>query len=118
MVLTSEDLQAISGLLEPMREDIRILKEDVAELKEDVTVLKEESSDLKHNMMKLEHQMKNFELDMENVLVPNIQMVAEGHLDLNRKLNEAIKAENERGLLQVRMNLLEKDMRRLKDKAG
>lgn len=44
----------------------------------------------------------------------NISVIAEGHLDLNRKLSEIIKAENQKEMLMLRMNYLESEVRNLK----
>lgn len=78
MALTNEDLQAISQLmdqkfdekLEPIKNDIDTLKNDVTDIKQKVT---------------------RIDLTVEDEIRVNIQRVAEGHLDLSRKLNECIK---------------------------
>lgn len=36
------------------------------------------------------NKVTNIQLDIDNEIKPNIMRVAEGHLDLSRKLNEAI----------------------------
>jgi len=53
---------------------------------------------------------------MENESGRNIKIVAEGHLDLNRKLNEALKNDEEKEMLLLRVNILENDMRLIKEK--
>ena len=62
MALTNEDLLAISKLLEPITTRLDNIESDVKEIK----------------------------VIIENEVTTGIQLVAEGHLDLNRKLNEAI----------------------------
>ena len=52
----------------------------------------------------------------ENVLEPGLKRVAEGHLDLNRKLIEALKTSEEEEMLYLRVNVLECDMVRVKEK--
>ena len=46
----------------------------------------------------------------------NIKIIAEGHLDLGRKLDDALKVENEKELLLLRVNRIENELRRLKDR--
>lgn len=53
---------------------------------------------------------------LENTTNKNIKIIAEGHTDLYRKLDEAMKAENERELLLIRMNFLEEEVRNIKAK--
>ena len=48
----------------------------------------------------------------------NISVIAEGHLDLNRKLSEIIKAENQKEMLMLRMNYLESEVKNLKVSVG
>lgn len=130
MALTKEDLQAISALLEPirseigeLRKDVTELKRDVAGLKWDVTGLKQDVAELKQRMDKLEQRMDKLdqrvdriEIMLENETNRNIKIVAEGHRDLNRRLSEALKVEDEKETLLIRVNLLERDVRTLKEK--
>ena len=71
---------------------------------------------LDNRIMKLENGVTDIPLTLENEIGPNIRRVAEGHLDLSRKLDEALKVENEKEMLIIRVNTLENEMRRMKDK--
>lgn len=51
---------------------------------------------------------------MENETNRNIRIIAEGHLDLSRKLDNALKVENEKELLLIRVNSLENEVRKIK----
>ena len=61
-------------------------------------------------------KVTNIELHLENVTDKNIQTVAEGHLDLSRKLDEALKVENEKELLIIRVRILENELRKVKER--
>ena len=61
-------------------------------------------------------EVKSIQLTLENETNRNIRLVAEGHLDLIRKLDEALQVENEKELLLVRVNSLENDVRRIKER--
>ena len=63
-------------------------------------------------------QITGIELILENEIRRNIQIIAEGHLDLSRKLDDAIKVKEEREMLLMRTNVLESDVRMLKDKVN
>ena len=63
----------------------------------------------------LEHTTKNIMLTIENEIRPNIQIIAEAHMDLNRKLDEALKTENEKEIMKIRLTYLENEVRQLKE---
>ena len=104
-----EELVGIKG-------EIITLKEDVSSLKEDVSSLKEDVSNLKERMDKQEEEIRQVRIYQENVLNRNIQIIAEGHIDLARKLDESIKVSQDDEMIRVRMNILECDMARVKEK--
>lgn len=64
----------------------------------------------------IRRDIKEIQLTLENETNRNIKIIAEGHLDLSRKLDEALKVENEKEMLMVRVNILESEVRRLKEK--
>jgi len=66
----------------------------------------------------LDERITNIQLTLENVTNKNIQIIAEGHLDLSRKLDEALKVEREKEILLLRVNRLENDMRQVKKSVG
>lgn len=68
------------------------------------------------DIQKMKKQINDLQLTMENETNRNIMLIAEGHLDLTRKLDEALKVEQEKEILMVRVNSLENDVRRLKDR--
>lgn len=59
-------------------------------------------------------RLKNIEMTLENEIRPNIMRVAEAHLDLNRKLEEALKNDQERERIVLKLNFLDGEVRRLK----
>lgn len=65
---------------------------------------------------KLENDVTDIKLTLENEIRTNIQRVAEGHLDLSRNLHEALKIDNEKEMLAIRVNILETEIRKLKDR--
>ncbi|MCM1267955.1 MAG: hypothetical protein NC302_08630 [Bacteroidales bacterium] len=63
---------------------------------------------------KLGNDITDIKLTLENEIRVNIQRVAEGHLDLSRNLHEALKIDNEKEMLAIRVNVLESEVRRIK----
>ena len=71
---------------------------------------------LESEMQELKRRTTSIELTLENETNPNIKAIAEGHLDLSRKLDEALKVENEKEMLLIRVNSLENELRKIKEK--
>ncbi len=94
MVLTNEDLLTIKEIIQPLNDDMKEIKKRIADV---------------------ETGIRSLELTLENETNRNISIIAEGHLDLIRKLNEALKAENEKEMLLIRVNRLENELRKIKE---
>lgn len=67
-------------------------------------------------IQKLKADVKDIQLTLENETNRNIRLIAEGHLDLSRKLDEALKADSEKEMLMIRVNCLENEVRKLKER--
>ena len=118
-----------------LKQDINVLKQDAGILKQDVSCLKEDVKDLQQRMIIVEGKTDNLQFTVnemqselaetkreilslrttiENVTNRNIRIIAEGHLDLENKLDRSIKAGSETEVMQVRVNMIEDEMRTLK----
>ena len=64
----------------------------------------------------MQDDISNIQLTLENVTNRNIKIIAEGHLDLSRKLNQAFEVRDKEELALIRLNVLEEDVRRIKIK--
>ncbi len=63
----------------------------------------------------IDKRLTSVEMTLENETNPNIKAVAEGHLDLSRKLDDALKVENEKEMLLIRVTVLENELRKVKE---
>ena len=61
-------------------------------------------------------EIKKINLCIENEIRPSIMRIAEAHLDLNRKLDEALKIDQQKEKMALRLNFLEGRMDRLEAK--
>ena len=68
-----------------------------------------------NDMKDLKKRVTSLEMTIENETNKGIKIIAEGHLDLSRKLDEALKVENEKELLLLRVNHLENELRKIKE---
>lgn len=62
--------------------------------------------------------IRRINLCLENEIRPSIMRIAEGHLDLNRKLNEALKIDEEKEKMVLKVNFLEGKVERLDRKVS
>lgn len=58
-------------------------------------------------------EIRKINLCIENEIRPSIMRIAEAHLDLNRKLDEALKIDQQKEKMALRLNFLEGRMDRL-----
>ncbi|MCI8335023.1 MAG: hypothetical protein HFH25_10660 [Lachnospiraceae bacterium] len=65
---------------------------------------------------KMDAKITDIQLTLENETNRNIRIIAEGHLDLSRKLDEALRLESEKEILMLRVNRLENELRRVKER--
>ena len=68
------------------------------------------------DMREIKKQIRDLQLTLENETNKNIQIIAEGHLDLSRKLDDVLKIDNEKEMLLIRVNRLENELRKVKER--
>ena len=68
------------------------------------------------NLESMERRITNIELTLENEVCRNICTIAEAHLDLSRKFDQALKVKEDDELIRVRLNVLENDVRKIKQR--
>lgn len=83
---------------------------------EETKLILEKLSDMNNKISDMDNKIKDIQLTLENETNKNIQLIAEGHLDLSRKLDDALKVESEKEMLLIRVNRLENELRRIKDR--
>lgn len=114
MDLILQKLGGIEGGLASVREDVRSLQGDMQTLKGDVKTLKEDVQTLKEDVQALKDRVTNIEITLENETNRNIQLIAEGHLNLDRKLNEALKELQPNTMYHLKVNHLDGEVTKMK----
>lgn len=119
-MLENRDLEQIAMLLEKSaektNEKIAGIENKISGIENKISGMENKISDMDEKMSKMQDDILNIQLTLENETNRNIKIIAEGHLDLSRKYNEAstIKAEEELAL--IRLNTLSEDVRKIKAK--
>ena len=114
MDLILQKLGGIEGGLASVGEDVRSLQGDVQTLKGDVKTLKEDVQTLKEDVQTLKDRVTNIEITLENETNRNIQLIAEGHLNLDRKLDEALKELQPNTMYHLKVNHLDGEVTKMK----
>ena len=121
MDLILQKLGGIEGGLASVREDVRSLqgdmqtiKGDVQTIKGDVQTIKGDVQTLKEDVQTLKDRVTNIEITLENETNRNIQLIAEGHLNLDRKLNEALKELQPNTMYHLKVNHLDGEVTKMK----
>ena len=108
------DVQELKGDVQVLKEDVQVLKGDVQVLKGDVQELKEDVQELKEDVQVLKERVTNIEITLENETNRNIQLIAEGHLNLDRKLDEALKELHPNTMYHLKVNHLDGEVTKMK----
>ena len=102
-----EDVRSLQGDVQTLKGDVQTLKEDVQTLKGDVQTLKED-------VQMLKDRVTNIEITLENETNRNIQLIAEVHLNLARKLDEALKELQHNIMYHLKVNHLDGEVNKMK----
>ena len=126
--MTSQELlisigEMLEAKISPLREDIRELRLDMSDVKQDISDLKQEMGSMRSEIGSMREEMggvkqrlTRIETTLENETNRGIRIIAEGHLDLSRKLDDALKVDNEKELLLLRVTHLENEVHTIKER--
>ncbi len=113
---TNEKIAGIENKISGIENKISGIENKISDMESTISSMENKISDMDEKMSKMQDDILNIQLTIENETNRNIKIIAEGHLDLSRKYNEAstIKAEEELAL--IRLNTLSEDVRKIKAK--
>ena len=100
------DMQNMKTDMQNMKADMQNMKADMQDMKTDMQNMKTDIQDMKTDIQDTKHRVTAIELHLENTTDRNIQLLAESHLTLVNKLNEAIKVSSNTYLYEIKVNLL------------
>ena len=119
LVSLVENVKNINSTLNNMNKQFDDINNQIAEMKTDIQNVKDETkqiSEMKTDIQKMKNEIREISLALENETNRNIKIIAEGHLDLSRKLDKALTVENEKEMALIRINMMENEIRRIKEK--
>ena len=77
------------------------------------SMIDEKLKPFEHKLKEIKTDIHEIQLTLENDTNKRISIIAEGHLDLIRKLDDALKVENEKELLLLRVGTLESEIKKM-----
>ena len=80
------------------------------------SMIDEKLKPFEHKLKEIKTDIHEIQLTLENDTNKRISIIAEGHLDLIRKLDDALKVEKEKELLLLRVATLESEIKKIKKK--
>lgn len=111
-----EMLQIIFDKLQAMDERIQTMDERIQTMDERMQTMDERMQTMDERLQKVEQKTDSLQFTLENETNKQIRIIAEGHLALNRKLNEALELEAEKEMMNLRVTSLESEVEKLKIK--
>ena len=112
LVSLVENVKNINSTLNNMNKQFAEMKTDIQNVKDETKQI----SEMKTDIQKMKNEIREISLTLENETNRNIKIIAEGHLDLSRKLDKALTVENEKEMALIRINMMENELRRIKEK--
>ena len=111
-----KDSKKILKMMDQMNDRMDQMNDRMDRMSDRMDQMNDRMDQMDEKITRVESKTTEIQLTLENEIRRDIMIVAEGHLDLNRKLDEALKIDHEKELMLVRMNHLETQVREIKNK--
>jgi len=108
------EVNDINSEVKGIKSEVNDINSEVKDIKSEVNDINSEVKDIKSEVKDIKSEVKDIQMTLENETNKNIKIIAEGHFNLNRKLDDSLKVENEKELLLIRVTILENEVRRLR----
>lgn len=91
-----------------------IVSESNKPMREELKKMNERMDNMESRQDKMDKKLTEIQMTLENETNKEILILAKGHLNLSRKLDDALRVKNEREMLLIRVTRLENEVRRIK----
>ena len=109
-------LDRVEQRLDKVEQRLDRVEQRLDSLEQRFDSLEQRVSNLESGQLSMANRLTNMELTLENEVSRNICTIAEAHLDLSRKFDRALKVKEDDELVRVRLNVLENDVRKIKQR--
>lgn len=116
LVSLVENVKNINSTLNNMNKQFDDVNSKINNMNSQIEDINNQISEMKTDIQNLKSETREISLTLENETNRNIKIIAEGHLDLSRKLDKALTVENEKEMALIWINMMESEIRRIKEK--
>ena len=102
-----DKIQSIDNRMDAMENTMDAMEKQMNGMQNSINGMNED-------IKKLNDKTDRIEIILENETNPNIDVIAEGHLDLVRKLEEATAISKDKETIKMRVNALEREVKIIK----
>lgn len=81
-------------------------------------IILEKLNDIDNRVSDMDKRVHRIEITLENETNKNISLIAEGHLNLDRKLGEALKSLQPNTIYHLKVNHLDGEVKKIKEVVG
>ena len=111
LVSLVENVKNINSTLNNMNKQFDDVNSKINNMNSQIEDINNQISEMKTDIQNLKSETREISLTLENETNHNIKIIAEGHLDLSRKLDKALTVENEKEMALIRINMMESEIR-------
>ena len=111
-----QEMGSMRQEIDGMKQEIVSLKQDMGVMRQEIDFVKEETGSMRSEVSAVKQRLILIETTLENETNRGIRIIAEGHLDLSRKLDDALRVDNEKELLLLRVTHLENEVHTIKER--
>lgn len=109
-------MQGMENRMQSMESRMQSMEDRMQSMEGRMQNMETELKEMKMDLHEVKQKVANIDLTLENEIRVNIRRVAEGHLDISRNLHDALKIDSEKEMLVIRVNMLESELRRMKER--
>lgn len=119
-MLDQHDLQMITEIVcnavRPLQADIAEMRADIEMLKAGQAEMRADIEALKEGQQRLSDRVRNVEVILENDVRHSVRIVAENHINLSKKFDQALEIARYDEMQKLRLVYLESEVRVLKNR--
>lgn len=107
-------MYAMENKMDGMENKMDAMENKMDAMEKQMNGMQNSINGMNEDIKKLNDKTDRIEIMLENETNPNIDVIAEGHLDLVRKLEEATAISKDKETIKMRVNALEREVKIIK----
>lgn len=107
-------MDAMENKMDGMENKMDAMENKMDAMEKQMNGMQNSINGMNEDIKKINDKTDRIEIMLENETNPNIDVIAEGHLDLVRKLEEATAISKDKETIKMRVNALEREVKIIK----